>query len=176
MYTLRKSIQWLADEPHVKEECGPYVTTPGASIPDWPKLLRLYSRLKPGKTVLEWMEAHNVHELGIDVRRFTSFGVIKGFLRRVHRWPYLHPSSLAHSDAITSAKGAPLTLGLERAKSFSGILRFPQYGPPSPIAMNEANQNPSLRGRSPTVPQSQTNAGNTAGPTISPDPAQIEIP
>ena len=29
MYTLRKSIQWLADESHVKEECGPYVTKPG---------------------------------------------------------------------------------------------------------------------------------------------------
>lgn len=29
MYTLKKSIQWLADEAHVKEECGPYVTKPG---------------------------------------------------------------------------------------------------------------------------------------------------
>lgn len=29
MYTLRKSVQWLADEPHVREECGPYVTKPG---------------------------------------------------------------------------------------------------------------------------------------------------
>ena len=29
MYTLRKSIQWIADEAHVKEECGPYVTKPG---------------------------------------------------------------------------------------------------------------------------------------------------
>lgn len=29
MYTLRKSIQWMADESHVKEECGPYVTKPG---------------------------------------------------------------------------------------------------------------------------------------------------
>jgi len=29
MYTLRKSVQWLADETHVKEECGPYVTKPG---------------------------------------------------------------------------------------------------------------------------------------------------
>lgn len=29
MYTLRKSVQWLADEPHVREECGPYVTRPG---------------------------------------------------------------------------------------------------------------------------------------------------
>lgn len=29
MYTLRKSVQWLADELHVKDECGPYVTKPG---------------------------------------------------------------------------------------------------------------------------------------------------
>ncbi|KAF9469160.1 nitrogen permease regulator 2-domain-containing protein [Collybia nuda] len=93
MYTLGKSVQWLADEVHVREECGPYVTRPGNPIPDWPKLLRLYSRLKPGKTVLEWMEEHNVHQLGIDIRRFTSFGVIKGFLRRVHRWPSPHHSS-----------------------------------------------------------------------------------
>jgi hypothetical protein len=77
MYTLRRSIQWLADEAHVREECGPYVTKPGHTIPDWPKLLRLYSRLKPGKTVFEWMESHDVHRLGIDIRRFTSFGVIK---------------------------------------------------------------------------------------------------
>jgi len=32
MYTLRKSVQWLADEPHVKDECGPYVTKPGNSL------------------------------------------------------------------------------------------------------------------------------------------------
>lgn len=50
---------------------------PGSAILDWPKLLYLYSRLKPGKTVFEWMQAHGVGELGIDVRRFTSFGVIK---------------------------------------------------------------------------------------------------
>jgi hypothetical protein len=32
MYTLRKSIQWLADEPHVKEECGPYVIKEGKLV------------------------------------------------------------------------------------------------------------------------------------------------
>jgi hypothetical protein len=31
MYTLRKSIQWLADEGHVKEECGPYVIKEGTT-------------------------------------------------------------------------------------------------------------------------------------------------
>lgn len=32
MYTLRKSVQWLADESHVRDECGPYVTKPGANL------------------------------------------------------------------------------------------------------------------------------------------------
>jgi hypothetical protein len=32
MYTLRKSIQWLADEAHVKEECGPYVIKEGEIV------------------------------------------------------------------------------------------------------------------------------------------------
>lgn len=31
-YTLRKSVEWLADEPHVKDECGPYVVKPGIHI------------------------------------------------------------------------------------------------------------------------------------------------
>ena len=29
MYTLCRSISWLADEAHVRDECGPYVTKPG---------------------------------------------------------------------------------------------------------------------------------------------------
>ncbi len=49
----------------------------GSVIPDWPTLLHLYSRFRAGKTVREWMEEYDVHKLGIDVRRFTSFGVIK---------------------------------------------------------------------------------------------------
>lgn len=53
------------------------LSPPGREVPDWPKLLHLYSRMKPGKTVLEWMQEHKVELLGIDVRRFTSFGVIK---------------------------------------------------------------------------------------------------
>ncbi|KAF9454676.1 NPR2-domain-containing protein [Macrolepiota fuliginosa MF-IS2] len=136
MYTLRKSIQWLADEIHVKEECGPYVTKPGNSIPDWPKLLHLYSRLKPGKTVYEWKEEYEVEKLGIDIRRFTSFGVIKGFLRRVHRWPvYLapEPSSQPHKSAAATALAninasfeLPNTFPRKRGHSLSNVsLRFP---------------------------------------------------
>jgi hypothetical protein len=33
--------------------------------------------MRPGKTVFEWMQDHDVRSLGIDIRRFASFGVIK---------------------------------------------------------------------------------------------------
>ncbi|KAF8163494.1 nitrogen permease regulator 2-domain-containing protein [Crassisporium funariophilum] len=146
MYTLRKSIQWLADETHVKEECGPYVTKPGRNIPDWPKLLHLYSRLKPGKSIYEWMDSHQVESLGVDVRRFTSFGVIKGFLRRVHRYPvYLPPDP---QEPIASQLFYPnngfdpmseSTLARKRGKSLSGAsLRFPPYGAVAPDDLSVA--------------------------------------
>ena len=59
---------------------------PDKEAPDWPKLLHLYSRLKPGVTIWEWMQEFDVEDLGIDVRRFISFGVVKV---RMLRWlPY----------------------------------------------------------------------------------------
>ncbi|KAG0699675.1 nitrogen permease regulator 2-domain-containing protein [Suillus ampliporus] len=154
MYTLRKNVQWLADESHVKDECGPYVTKPGRAVPDWPKLLHLYSRLKSGKTVLDWMETYNVHELGIDVRRFTSFGVIKAFLRRVHRWPILLPAdtssptrrrrqSFSSSVSNASPKSPSATVGeisrfSGRPDSSSGVGTEPLLG--SPMNQMEATR------------------------------------
>ena len=46
-------------------------------IADWPDLLHLYSRLKPGTTVFEWIKQYSVDKFGVDPRRFVSFGVIK---------------------------------------------------------------------------------------------------
>ncbi|KAI1794580.1 NPR2-domain-containing protein [Ganoderma leucocontextum] len=135
MYTLRKSMQWLADEDHIKEECGPYVTKPGWVIPDWPKLLHLYSRFRAGKTVRDWMEEYDVHKLGIDVRRFTSFGVIKGFLRRVHRWPIL----LSRPEPPLDRRTGMASLGRRRGKSFASIMTA-QTAPDSPPTRNEPEQ------------------------------------
>ncbi|RPD66360.1 NPR2-domain-containing protein [Lentinus tigrinus ALCF2SS1-7] len=118
MYTLRKSMQWLADKDHIRDECGPYVTKPGSPIPDWPTLLHLYSRFRAGKTVRDWMEEYEVHKLNLDVRRFTSFGVIKGFLRRVHRWPVL----LSTPEQAQDRRPSMASLGRKRGKSFASAM------------------------------------------------------
>ena len=123
--------------------------TPGMSIPDWPKLLHLYSRMRPGKTVFEWMQDHDVRSLGIDVRRFASFGVIKvrkpfsphekkkrkekkekrgrvshsgtqGFLRRVHRWPMLLTDDFQQSlESKPTATLPPSPVSRKRAISLT---------------------------------------------------------
>ncbi|KAJ3507271.1 hypothetical protein NLJ89_g6402 [Agrocybe chaxingu] len=97
MYTLRKSVQWLADESHVKDECGPYVTKPGRSIPDWPKLLHLYSRLKPGNTIYEWMKTYDVENLGIDIYHLQA---PTDYKLRLPSWPQQQRFLRIHSSAI----------------------------------------------------------------------------
>ncbi|KAL7416866.1 nitrogen permease regulator 2-domain-containing protein [Mrakia frigida] len=88
MYTVMPALQYLSEASHVMDECAPYsMRDSRLPYPSWPTLLRLYTHLRPGLTVSEWMRRYDVVSLGIDVRRFVSFGVIKGFLRRVHRWP-----------------------------------------------------------------------------------------
>ncbi|CAE6479796.1 unnamed protein product [Rhizoctonia solani] len=109
IYALKPSIEWLANDPGVQEECPGYVTLPGHTPPSWPELLRLYSRLSHSQTVHSWLESASSvttsrsnpttpkSPMGIspdivssiDPRRFISFGVIKGFVRRVRRWPVL---------------------------------------------------------------------------------------
>ena len=89
MYTLKPCITRLAADDTIINECGSYATRRGFASQSWPTLLGLYSKLLPGVTVHDWLEANYILGLGIDPRRFVSFGIIKGFLRRVHRWPVL---------------------------------------------------------------------------------------
>ena len=55
----------------------------------------------------------------IDVRRFVSFGVIKGFLRRVHRWPVLLEGDQSPEQlSLSRRKGK--TVATPAKKAFSG--------------------------------------------------------
>ncbi|KAE8205384.1 hypothetical protein A4X06_0g3777 [Tilletia controversa] len=97
VYTLRPLIASVATLDSIQRECADYVIRPGKPRLPYSDLLKLYaSALRPGLTVSQWMEDLAVDKLNVDVRRFVTFGVIKGFVRRVHRFPiYTPPSSAA---------------------------------------------------------------------------------
>lgn len=75
-------------------------------------LLILYTKFMSGLTVHDWMEQNQVHKLPIDVRRFISFGTIKGFLKRLHCYPVwaLHPDIARLSHTVSAQRINPLDL------------------------------------------------------------------
>jgi hypothetical protein len=96
-----------------------------------------------------WQEEYEVEKLGVDVRRFTSFGVIKGFLRRVHRWPiYLapefsrQPQKPQPSTGINGSFSLSNTFPRKRGQSLSDMaLRYSLTPPQANAVPGDPNVN-----------------------------------
>ncbi|KAN0066076.1 Nitrogen permease regulator 2 [Thecaphora frezii] len=122
MYTVRPAIARMADDVAMGRECAAYVTRPGYPLPSYPELLRLYSLLRPGKNLHEWIEDNDVDAKGVDVRRFVSFGVIQGFLRRVHRYPvYLAPEAAGTEDGESRLEASGLSSTVRDSPMFKSV-------------------------------------------------------
>jgi nitrogen permease regulator 2-like protein len=72
--------------------------------PSFATLFELYCSLRQGKTLKQWILENRLALAGLDVRRFISFGVIKGFLYRVHRYPVLIESSNGEKKTVDKRK------------------------------------------------------------------------
>ncbi|KAK6520072.1 Nitrogen permease regulator 2 [Arthrobotrys conoides] len=70
----------------LQEECQAYISNTGRLL-DFPAILDLYTSLRQGLTVGEWSLENAERLKDVDVRRFIQFGIIKGFLYRVHKYP-----------------------------------------------------------------------------------------
>ncbi|CAK36890.1 uncharacterized protein An01g03520 [Aspergillus niger] len=49
-------------------------------------IVELYASLKQGQSIKQWYLQHSRQLAHIDIRRFITFGVIKGFIYRVHKY------------------------------------------------------------------------------------------
>ncbi|CEJ54100.1 hypothetical protein PMG11_00423 [Penicillium brasilianum] len=58
----------------------------GPRVVDGVGIVELYAALKQGQSVKQWYSQHSRELANIDIRRFITFGVIKGFLYRVHKY------------------------------------------------------------------------------------------
>lgn len=74
------------------------------SPPERTTILDLYSILKPGLSTADFCLAHQDQLANIDIRRFITFGVIKGFLKRMHKYALaLDPPNMQHQPSQTTA-------------------------------------------------------------------------
>jgi hypothetical protein len=67
---------------------------------DRAKLVGLYTSLKQGQTLKNWCSEHGMLLQGIDVRRFITFGIIKHFLYRVHKYVVATNLSIPGEGAV----------------------------------------------------------------------------
>ena len=76
-----------------QEECARYVARLESGLPgeterriEGAELVGLYCSFRQGQTLRGWCIEHAEVVIALDVRRLVSFGVVKGFLYRVHRY------------------------------------------------------------------------------------------
>lgn len=133
IYVLRPQVASMFDDVQMGNECASYVARPGHLPLPVPTLFRMYAMLRPGRTLHEWVELAGHYVNSIDVRRFITFGVIKGFVRRVHRYPVLmsydelvdtglaHDSSNQPRPSVDLAGSSILSAPPNRSSMFSHL-------------------------------------------------------
>jgi len=86
IYALTPDIRRLYNDTALQAECIAFVTKKDCDAEPFDKIFRLYCSLSHGYTLQSFYN-NKFNGSKIDLRRFIIFGLIKGFLRRVHKYP-----------------------------------------------------------------------------------------
>ena len=134
IYAPTPEISTLLEDISMQQECAAYISPIGECHPllsltiPFPLLksvffldpplstsviLGLYTSFHQGQTVKSWCIEHQASLSGVDIRRFVTFGVIKGFLYRVHKYP-------VHLTATSAAAGSGVGAGAGGGKKNGG--------------------------------------------------------
>uniref|UniRef100_M4B659 Nitrogen permease regulator 2 n=1 Tax=Hyaloperonospora arabidopsidis (strain Emoy2) TaxID=559515 RepID=M4B659_HYAAE len=93
-YANTPKIAVLANDPRLQAECAVYIARSGSAPPSFARIFALYCSVQPSLRMSDFSVVYSESLALIDARRFITFGLIHGFLRRVHRYPiYVDHSS-----------------------------------------------------------------------------------
>ncbi|TPX34678.1 hypothetical protein SmJEL517_g02766 [Synchytrium microbalum] len=87
IYAVTGDVNMMLAKWSFQQDCLNFVTLQNQQQPSFASIFRLYCGLRHGLTVREWIEENRVAEINIDIRRFFIYGLVKGFVYRVHRYP-----------------------------------------------------------------------------------------
>jgi len=91
VYALTPEIHRLYADNALQIECVQYVAKKDTLGEPFAKVFSLYCSLSNGVTVSAFYQTHKVDHLQIDIRRFITFGLVKSFVRRIHKYPIKVP-------------------------------------------------------------------------------------
>ncbi|XP_064633487.1 GATOR1 complex protein NPRL2-like [Lineus longissimus] len=91
-YAVTPDIQRLMDDKRLQNECIKFVARPGRILPTFHDVFMLYCGLTPGTTVRDLCARYNPHSIRVDERKLIQFGLMKGIVRRLHKYPLKLPN------------------------------------------------------------------------------------
>eukprot|EP00118_Oscarella_pearsei_P014317 m.122012 g.122012 ORF g.122012 m.122012 type:complete len:221 (+) comp37764_c0_seq2:81-743(+) len=90
VYATTPAVSRLIENPKLADECLHFITKQGRLRPSIKDVFSLYCALCHGVTVKDLCTArHETYGMGIDERRFIQFGLMKGLIVRVQKYPVL---------------------------------------------------------------------------------------
>ncbi|XP_070559593.1 GATOR1 complex protein NPRL2-like [Ptychodera flava] len=116
VYTPTPDINKLMQNPQLQKECIHYVRRKDHELPKFRDVFKLYCGLGSGITVTNFCERHNPQNCNVDERRLIQFGVMKGLIRRLHKYPIKLPSASGDSSKLR-----PLTRYLNGVHNYDEI-------------------------------------------------------
>jgi hypothetical protein len=93
IYTTGSRVSALLEDDGLAKSCVVYVTKRSKAPPPLAKVFSLYCSMEPSLRVSDFCLTHDTNALHIDDRRFITFGLLHGFIRRVHEYPIFVGSS-----------------------------------------------------------------------------------
>ncbi len=93
IYTTGRRVNLLASNQEFGRQCVAYVTKRSMAKPLISKVFSLYCSMDPSTRLADFCLTHDTNSLHIDDRRFVTFGLIHGLIRRVHEYPIYLPSN-----------------------------------------------------------------------------------
>lgn len=106
IYAPTPTLADFIESDDAQGECARYIATPGqpSLAATGAQLAELYCALQQGQTVRSFYMAHADALAGIDLRRFITFGVLKGILYRVQEYAITTSSTSHHSHRFSRAR------------------------------------------------------------------------
>uniref|UniRef100_A0A8B9M3U4 NPR2 like, GATOR1 complex subunit n=1 Tax=Accipiter nisus TaxID=211598 RepID=A0A8B9M3U4_9AVES len=87
VYCTTPKVQDLVDDKCLQEECLSYVTKQGHKRASLRDVFQLYCGLSPGTTVRDLISRYTLQLQRVDERRLIQFGLMKGLIRRLQKYP-----------------------------------------------------------------------------------------
>lgn len=87
VYCTTPKVQDVVDDKCLQEECLSYVTKPGHKRASLRDVFQLYCGLSPGTTVRDLISRYTLQLQRVDERRLIQFGLMKGLIRRLQKYP-----------------------------------------------------------------------------------------